>query len=128
VLDPSQPGWTTRQGQAVWKRDRRAPEIAGELTVVQHRDGRAWLQFAKPPLPFLTARIQPEGWELHLVAQDRRWAAAGRPPDRLVWLQLLLSLQGQSASARWTWRSPTAGDWTLEDLTTGESITGYLDP
>src|SRR5690242_18775520 len=34
----SEPGWTVRQGQAVWRPQREAPEIAGELLVASRAD------------------------------------------------------------------------------------------
>src|SRR5258708_3062502 len=33
VVNLKEPGWTVREGQAVWRRDRKAPEIAGDILV-----------------------------------------------------------------------------------------------
>ncbi|MDB6023749.1 MAG: hypothetical protein JWQ04_3606 [Pedosphaera sp.] len=43
--DLSEAGWTVRQGQAVWRSKKSAPEIAGELLVATNYDGRALVQF-----------------------------------------------------------------------------------
>src|SRR2546422_5254946 len=47
----SEPGWTMREGQAVWRPKTEGPEIAGELLVAIHRTGETYLQFTKTPLP-----------------------------------------------------------------------------
>src|SRR2546421_166697 len=43
------PGWTVREGQAVWKSKRGASDIAGEILVATQPDGRAFVQFTKTP-------------------------------------------------------------------------------
>src|SRR5256885_14903702 len=53
----SEPGWTIRQGQAVWRPNRGPLEIAGELLVATRSDGCSVVQFTKTPLPFLVARL-----------------------------------------------------------------------
>src|SRR5262245_37969371 len=55
-LDLSGPGWTVREGQAVWQAGPTAPGVAGELLVATHADGSSLQQFIKPPLPFVLAQ------------------------------------------------------------------------
>src|SRR5271165_2164824 len=63
----SETGWVLRQGQVVWSAGGRAPEIAGDLVVATNAQGRAFVQFTKPPVPFLVAQSTGNSWELHLV-------------------------------------------------------------
>src|SRR5688572_11265650 len=60
----SEPGWTVREGQAVWRPKTGAPEIAGELLLASHRNGETWLQFTKTPLPLVVARITTNRWQI----------------------------------------------------------------
>src|SRR5881296_2669342 len=60
----SGPGWTIREGQAVWRPKTEAPEIAGELLVATHRNGETFLQFTKTPLAFVVARITTNRWHI----------------------------------------------------------------
>src|SRR4030095_2800907 len=76
----SEPGWTLRQGQAVWRNRREAPEIVGEILYARHRDGRTLLQFTKNPLPFVTARTSADdSWQIEFVPQRRRFRGKGTP-------------------------------------------------
>src|SRR5439155_15039375 len=50
----AEPGWTVHEGQAIWRPKRDAPEIAGEILVATHQDGRALVQFTKTPFPFVS--------------------------------------------------------------------------
>ncbi|MDB6056500.1 MAG: hypothetical protein JWO95_344, partial [Verrucomicrobiales bacterium] len=51
-----EPGWTVREGQAVWKRKASEPEIAGEILLATRSDGRAFVQFSKNPFPLVIAQ------------------------------------------------------------------------
>ena len=149
----SEPGWTLRQGQAVWKAKREAPDLAGELLLATHPDGRALLQFTKTPLPFVTVQLSGESWQIEFPPQQRRFAGTERPPARLLWVHLAESLSPP-------WPETTAGanhsnatsprlrdnrsrqplpealhfertdehSWTLENRDSGESISGFLNP
>src|SRR5947208_3493762 len=83
-VDINQPGWTVRQGQAVWKSKANAPEIAGELVLATRPDASSFLQFTKTPLPFVVAQTTSNSWQIQFVPQNRTFSARGRPPARLL--------------------------------------------
>src|SRR2546430_5175382 len=49
-LNLAEVGWKVRKGEAVWRSGPGAPELAGELLVATHPDGRALVQFTRSPL------------------------------------------------------------------------------
>ena len=124
----SSPGWQVRHGQAVWVARQEAPEIAGELTVGLHRDGRGYLHFLKVPIPFVSAQSGPEGWQIEFIPQDRKFAGRGAPHRRFGWLMLLKALQEDSLPKGWEFSSEPGGDWKLSNRSTGEMISGFLNP
>lgn len=119
-VDLSVPSWKGRTGQALWRPGREKPEIVGDLIVAKNDDGRAYAQFSKA-LPIATARLSPGGWEADFPPQDKHYSAPGRPPKRIVWLQLLRVLNGQTASANWITQEKS-DEFVLEDPTTGERL------
>lgn len=120
-----EPGWTVRQGQAVWRRERGAPEITGEI-LVAWREERAFVQFSKPPFPLVTAQKTARAWELELPAQNQRYSGRGKPPHRLVLLYLPTILAGRPAPPGWTWQTLDQGGWRLHNRKTGQSLEGYF--
>ena len=124
-LDLSQPGWQARQGQAVWKPNRNAAELAGELVWAAHPDGRFLLQFLKTPITLVEARGSEEAWEISFPPQGR--TISGRRARRLGWLHLAWALQGKSVASAWTF-ARTDEKWQLANERTGEMIEGYLRP
>ncbi|MGZ8938010.1 MAG: hypothetical protein ACXW32_02235, partial [Limisphaerales bacterium] len=62
------------------------------------------------------------GWELHAIAQNKRYSGGGKPPRRIVWLQLLRALDGQELSERWLVAKPSEAYIALEDPHTGERL------
>ncbi len=127
-LNLSQPGWKLREGQAVWRSGQRAPEIAGELQLAIHADGRVWLQFTKTPIPFVVAQSSPTHWQIQFVPQNRSFSGPGKPPVRLAWLQLARAISGATAAPVWSWQAKPDGSWRLENPSSGEMIAGYLAP
>jgi len=125
AVNLKEPGWKVHQGQAVWRRARSAPEIAGEILVATRADGRSFVQFTKAPFPFVTAQTTPEGWEVTAPAQNRRYSGHGQPPARILLLVLPRALAGQPLAENFSWRSDSNG-WRLENRKTGESLEGYL--
>ena len=125
-LDLSAPDWTVRQGQAVWHVKSDASEIAGELLVATHPDGRSLVQFTKPPLPFVTAQRTTNRWQVQFLAQKKSYAAAGRPPARILWLHLPDALVGRSDPSQWSFRRETEGRWHFENRANRESLDGFL--
>src|SRR5437867_3601507 len=100
-MNLSEPGWTIRQGQAVWRTKPQAAEIAGELLVAMHRDGRSVVQFLKLPLPLVDAHRDTNSWQIRFYGQNKRYAGRGPPPKRILWLQLPEGLVGHHADTNW---------------------------
>src|SRR6266542_1818487 len=125
-LDFSEPGWTLRQGQAVWRPKPDASDIAGELLVAMHRDGRSVVQFAKPPLPFVEAQRGTNSWQIQFFALNKKYAGRGRPPSRILWLQLPDGLAGSHTETNWFLTQPCTGAWHFKNLVTEEALDGFL--
>lgn len=123
----AEPGWTVRQGQAVWRAKHDAPEIAGEILVATRGDGRAFVQFTKTPLPFAVAQRTRESWQVEFPIQNRRYSGRGNPPARLVWLHLPDCLAGTRLAKAWSCEH-SGEQWRLENAATGELLEGYLAP
>jgi hypothetical protein len=120
-LDTSAPGWKTGQGQALWKAPKDRPEIAGDVVISVHPELGSFIQFSKT-LPILTARLAPEGWEFHTIPENKRYSAGGKPPRRIVWLQLLRALDGREISDHWNVAHPSDQYIVLEDPDSGERL------
>jgi hypothetical protein len=120
-LDTSAPGWTVRQGQAIWKPGEDKPEIAGDVVVSLHPSAGSYVQFSKT-LPILSGRLAPEGWEFHTIPEEKRYSGGGNPPRRIVWLQMLRVLEGQEISDRWNVAHPSDLYISLEDTFIGERL------
>ncbi len=124
----SEPGWTVRQGQAVWRSKAGSPEIAGELVWASHAGGRAFMQFTKTPLPLLIAQTTGTGWQIEFVAECKTLRGRGRPPTQLGWLHLARCLSGTNPPKGWLFQTNDDGSWRLENRKTGERLEGYLAP
>src|SRR5205823_11461642 len=109
----SEPGWRVREGQAVWRVKRAAPEIAGEVLLATCADGRSFVQFTKTPFPFLIGQTTTNTWQAELPTQNRRYSGRGKPPKRLIWLYLPRLLSGAPASKGWSWEPLAANRWHL---------------
>jgi hypothetical protein len=125
AADLEEPGWTVRQGQAVWRRERGAPEIAGDF-LVAWRGQSAFVQFSKPPFTLLSAQRTASAWEINVPAQNQRYSGRGKPPSRLIWLYLPNILENRPPPKEWFWQPPGHGHWRLENHKTGQSIEGYF--
>jgi hypothetical protein len=127
--DLSQPGWETRQGQAVWRPRQGVEEIAGEILVSTRKQDRTLVQFSKNPFPLVNATVTRDSWELSAPALGKRYAHPGKPPSRILWFQLSKILTDQAPSIPWKWTpSGDGGHWRLENPTTGESLEGFFSP
>lgn len=122
----SEPGWTMKQGQAVWRRDRNSPEIAGEVLFAT-RSGRTLLQLTKNPLPFVTAQTSGDQWQVEFVPQRRRFKGKGVPTERLLWIHLARALSGTPPPASLKFTQSRTNGFALDNAATGESITGFLN-
>ena len=121
----SEQGWTVRQGQAVWRRARGAPEIAGELLVGTRTNGEAFVQFTKTPFPVVIAQKTSDEWQIQAPTQNETHVGPGKPPGRVIWFRLAEALAGDSLPQPWSWRYDSNG-WSLENRTSGESLSGYF--
>jgi hypothetical protein len=125
-IDLHEPGWSVREGQAIWKRTRNSPEIAGELLVATNSIGAEFVQFTKEPFPMVIAQRTRETWQIELPLQDKRYTGRGRPPERLIWAYLPSLLAGATPPKGWSWVPLPDNAWRLENSVTGELIEGYF--
>src|SRR5262245_61755748 len=121
----SEPGWTVKQGQAVWRSKKDAPEIAGEIMVATKKDGGIFVQFTKTPFPFIIARTQTNSWQLEVPTRNKRYPAPDHPPERTIWFHLPRALAGEQLKKPWSWKAKE-NQWRLENPSTGESLEGYF--
>jgi hypothetical protein len=126
--DLSQPGWTTRQGQAVWRPGKAAPELAGDLVVATRDDGSCFVQFSKTPLPLVTAQATTNAWRLYIAPTDTTRSGGGEPPLRVVWFCLPRCLARLSPGKAWSWETRPDNGWKIANPATGEFLEGYLTP
>ena len=124
----AEPGWHVRQGQAIWRPNRQAPEIAGELLVATRPDGNAFLQFSKNPFPFVVARMRPDEWRIEFLQPHKTYTGHGALPARLIWLQLANWLEGNALPKVYSHQESSTNHWRLENHNTGEVLEGYLKP
>jgi hypothetical protein len=115
-----------REGQAVWRRNATAPEIAGELLMATRTDGRRFVQFTKTPFPMIVAQSTTNHWQIEIPMQNKRYSGPGSPPKRLIWLYLPGLLSGEPPPKGWSWNQSADGSWRLENSRTGELLQGYL--
>ncbi|MEY2429671.1 MAG: hypothetical protein QOJ40_2556 [Verrucomicrobiota bacterium] len=120
------PGWSVREGQAVWKAKRGAAEIAGEILVATQPNGAAFVQFTKTPFPFVIAQATTNSWQIEIPTQNKRYSGPGQPPKRLIWLHLPRVLSGSPPPKGWSWRVLEGDRWLLENRASGESLEGYF--
>jgi hypothetical protein len=125
-MNLAEPGWTIRQGQAAWSPKPGALDIAGDLAVAMHPDGRSLVQFTKPPLPFVVAQRHPGSWQIQFFAEEKTYSGRGTPPDRLMWLHLPDGIAGDQRSESWHFISKGEGTWTFENRSSGETLEGFL--
>jgi len=121
-------GWHVRQGQAVWRPRRGLPELAGDLVVASHQDGRGFVQFAKPPVTLVWAQTTPSRWLIQFPAGHRSFRGHRRRPAHFAWLYLQAALAGEAVPAPLRFERQPAGDWRLENPRSGETLEGFLDP
>lgn len=128
-VDLSAPGWSVREGQAVWRPAKGKPDLAGELLVASHPSGRAFVQFAKPPFQLVTACRTRDRWQITFGANDRTFSGRGAPRPRFLWLHLSACLDSdQPPPVGWRFEAAAMGRWQFENGATGEKLEGYLIP
>jgi hypothetical protein len=122
----SEPGWTLRQGQALWRSHRDAPEIAGEILLATNSYGRTVLEFTKTPLPFVSVQTSGDSWQIEFVPQQRVFSGKGTPAPRLLWVHLARSLNGAKPPEPLRFERSEDHGWRLENPQNGETISGFL--
>lgn len=127
-IDLSQPGWRVQQGEALWTPQRGMPELAGELVLADHTDGRSFVQFTKGNLPIVTGQFSATHWRIEFPPRKLSFAARGAPPARFGWLQLPRALRGEKLPNVWSMVKKEGGGWRLENRKTGEALEGILSP
>lgn len=115
-----------REGQAVWRPQAGALELAGELLLVSDGQGAFLVQFSKSPLTLVTAWRNTNGWHIEFPPQQRSISGRGEPPDRFCWFQLGSALSGLPVTGDWRFEPGT--NWRLDNPRTGEFLEGYLSP
>jgi len=128
LFSTSGPGWTVRQGQAIWKPGSKHPELAGEIVLAQNPDGRSSLQFTKTLLPVTLAQTTTTNWLIQFPAQRLGFIGGGQPPQRFVWLHLSAAIAGKTLPEIYHFQRAPDGGWRLENRRTGEFVEGYLSP
>ena len=125
-VDLKEPGWSVKQGQGVWRFDKNKPEIAGEILLATKGDSQTYVQFTKGPFPMMTGQITPRGWQIQRGDTNKRYSAPGKPPSRIVLLQLPALLAGAPPPAGWIWQHHE-NNWRIENKKTGEFLEGFLE-
>ena len=124
--DLKEPGWTVREGQAVWHIPTGNREIAGDVMVATRPDGSSFVQFSKSPFAIVIAQENSNQWQVEFPPQNRHYAGRGKPPKRIIWLYLPKVLAGQVTPTGWTWHEDASG-WRLVNNANGESLEGFFN-
>ncbi len=136
-VDFAKAGWNVQHGQAVWKANKDAPELAAEILVAMHPSEGMVIELTKTPFPLVIARVGPAGWRMEFVADKRVVHGAGAPPSHLPWprtrvplavLQLPRLLGQQPAPRHWKFSSPDSDRFRIENSSTHETLEGFLEP
>lgn len=131
VVDTSQPGWHTQQFPALWRPPGRdSVEMAGDLWVTRHADGRVLVGFAKVPFPNLTAWRTLEEWQIEFQPQRRRLQGRGTPPHRCLWLWVPEMLDKKPLPALLRVEAPPGrtNALRLRHAQSGEMLTLFFPP
>jgi hypothetical protein len=123
-IDLAEPGWTVRESAAVWHPPGNAPELAGEILVASHPDGRLFVQFSKQTLPVVAATATPAGWSVGSPLRRGAVGGRGRPTDRVPWFQIRSLPPGDPASQRWQLVRSNGVPWRLRAVRGNEFVEG----
>jgi hypothetical protein len=124
----SGPGWRVHEGQALWRPWRGLPELGGDLVVADHEDGRCVIEFAKTPLPMVSAQTSRTNWLIQFPLRQIGFTGRRRPPARFAWLYLHAALCGEPLPAQLRFERKPDGGWRLENTRSGEALEGFLSP
>ena len=121
-------GWRVREGQALWRPAAGMAEMAGDLVVATHEDGRSSVQFTKTPLPLALAQVTRARWLIHFPPRHLTFSGPSPAPLRFAWLHLGAALAGRPLPAGYAFEPRPEGGWRLANLKSGEAVEGYLSP
>jgi hypothetical protein len=127
-INLSEPGWSVREGQAVWRMPGHRPELAGEMVLALNADGRCFVEFSKTPFPLVRAECGEARWEIEFPPQKLFFAGGGAPPARLAWLQVCRGLAGRQVGLPWHFERRADGSWRLDNTGSQETVEGWLQP
>ena len=127
LFTASGPEWRVQEGQALWQPRKDMPQIAGELLLASHPDGRWTLQFTKTPMPMAVAQRSGERWLIEFPAAKMSFAGKGNPPGRFAWLYLKPALDGATLPKGFEF-AQTNAQWSLQNTRTGERLEGFVSP
>jgi hypothetical protein len=127
-VDLARPGWSARQGQAVWQPPGRRPELAGDLLLATNQNGDYFVQFSKTPFTIATAEVLGGRWEIQFGARGYHRSGRGSPPEGLAWMELPRALASQPLAERWKFERKAGGLWRLENTRSGETLEGRFLP
>jgi hypothetical protein len=128
LFTASGPGWRVRQGQALWRPGRNYPELGGEVVVASHPDGRCAVQFLKMTIPMVLAQTSSTNWLIEFPPRQMSFSGKNSPPPRFLWLYLRAALADEALPGRLHFSRKPDGGWKLENVRSGESVEGYLEP
>ena len=124
----SGPGWRIQEGQALWRPGRKYPELGGEIVVATHPDGRCLVEFSKTPLPLVQAQTTRTNWLIRFPPRQMGFAGRHSPPTQFGWLYLRPALAGEKLPAGFQFQQLQDGGWRLENVRSGETLSGFLAP
>jgi hypothetical protein len=128
LFTASGPGWRVQEGQALWRPRRGLPELAGDLVVVTHADGRCLLQFSKTPLTLVSAQVTSTNWLIQFPPRGMSFSGRRKPPARFLWTCLPAALAGEPLPGQLRFETKPENGWRLENVRSGESLEGFLSP
>ena len=128
LFTASGPAWRVEQGQALWRPRQGMPELAGELVVATHEDGRCLIQFSKDPLTLVSAQTTGTNWLIQFPPREMSFTGHRHPSVRFAWLFLHTALSGAPLPAPFRFERKPDGGWRLENTRSGETIEGFLAP
>jgi hypothetical protein len=124
----SEPGWSVRQGQAVWRPEKNRDELVGDLLLATNVNGNLFVQFSKTPFLLATAQTDGSAWQIAFGDTRYFWHGRGQPPARFVWFQLSPALAGEKLEHGWIFHRAAGANWRLENSASGETLEGEFLP
>lgn len=119
-------GWRVQQGQALWRPRAGFPELAGDLVLANHEDGRCVIEFAKTPMSLVAVQMTRTNWLIQFPAGHRSFRGRRRPPPRFAWLYLQRALTGEELPPPMRFERKPDGGWRLQNGRSGETLEGIL--